>query len=75
MRGKFGRKICNPFSNTFIVATHFIAFSNVDVSIIYYLPSIMYAAITAGLSLATYLSLTSKRFKQGIANKRVLQLQ
>ena len=48
---------------------HFIVFSNFDVSIIYYLPSIMFAAITAGLSLATYLSLTFKRFKQGIAIK------
>ena len=69
MRGKCGRKIFNPFSNTFIVIPHFIAFSNFDVSVIYYLPSIMFAAITAGLSLATYLSLTFKRFKQGIVIK------
>ena len=35
----------------------------------------MFVTITAGFSLATYLSLTSKRFKQGIAIKWVLQLQ
>ena len=69
MRGKCGRKIFNPFSSTFIVIPHFIAFSNFDVSVIYYLPSIMFAAITAGLSLATYLSLIFKRFKQGIVIK------
>ena len=35
----------------------------------------MFVTITAGFSLATYLSLTFKRFKQGIAIKWVLQLQ
>ena len=69
MRGKFGRKIFNPFSNIFIVVPHFIVFSNFDVSIIYDLLSIMFAEITTGFSLATYLSLTFKRFKQGIAIK------
>ena len=35
----------------------------------------MFVTITPGLSLATYLSLTFKRFKQGITIKLVLQLQ
>ena len=35
----------------------------------------MFVTIIAGFSLATYLSLTFKRFKQGIAIKWVLQLQ
>ena len=69
MRGKFRGKIFNPFSNTFIVVPHFIVFSNFDVSVIYDLLSIMFAGITAGFSLATYLSLTFKRFEQGIAIK------
>ena len=35
----------------------------------------MFGTITAGFSLVTYLSLTFKRFKQGIAIKWILQLQ
>ena len=35
----------------------------------------MFVTITAGFSLAIYLSLAFKRFKQGIAIKWVLQLQ
>ena len=44
-------------------------FSNFNFSIIYNLPSIMFVAITVGFSLATYLPLTFKPFKQGIAIK------
>ena len=42
-------------------------FLNFDVSIICNLPEIMFVTITAGFSLVTYLSLTFKLFKQGIA--------
>ena len=38
-------------------------------SIIYNMPSIMFVTITAGFSLATYLPLTFKPFKQDIAIK------
>ena len=65
--GDYDEKIFNTFYNTFIVVTY--VFSNFDVSIIYNLLSVMFVTITAGFSLATYLSLTSKRFKQGIAIK------
>ena len=44
-------------------------FSNFDNSIIYKLLSIMFATITADFSLATYLSLTFKNFKQGMSIK------
>ena len=50
-------------------------FLNFDVSIICNLPEIMFVTITAGFSLVTYLSLTFKLFKQGIAIKWMLQLQ
>ena len=50
-------------------------FSNFHVSIIYKLPSIMFVTIAAGVSLTTYVTLTFKPFKQGIAIKCVLQLQ
>ena len=65
--GDYDEKIFNTFYNTFIVVTY--VFSNFDVSIIYNLLSVMFVTITAGFSLATYLSLTFKRFKQGIAIK------
>ena len=65
--GDYDEKIFSTFYNTFIVVTY--VFSNFDVSIIYNLLSVMFVTITAGFSLATYLSLTSKRFKQGIAIK------
>ena len=38
-------------------------------SIIYKFPSIMFVTIAAGVSLATYVALTFKPFKQGIAIK------
>ena len=44
-------------------------FSNFDASVIYNLPSIMFVTFAAVFSLATYLSLTFKRFKQSIAIK------
>ena len=65
--GDYDEKLFNTFYNTFIVVTY--VFSNFDVSIIYNLLSVMFVTITAGFSLATYLSLTFKRFKQGIAIK------
>ena len=44
-------------------------FSNFDNSIIYNLLSIMFATITTDFSLANYLPLTFKNFKQGISIK------
>ena len=70
--GNYDGKIFNPFSNTLLLELP--VFWNLDVSIIYVLPSIMFATIAAGCSLATYLPLTFKPFKQGIAIKWVLQL-
>ena len=59
---------CSILSPTLLLL-QFYVFSNFDVSFIYNLPSIMFVTITAGFSLVTYLSLTFRRFKQGIAIK------